>query len=175
MVSCDVQSCCPHPGSPASIPSRHPSGQGKSHLLFSVNNYWHLKGASGILAPIRRIPPRIRRSRSVITMMRSPRTLRHRPGPSRTSHRSSIPILIINGLLTNSCSIRRIRCSEICGRLMGGQSIWLFGSGELGIPILGLALPELAAGRAGCVTVVRGGTKGFLSLVVADESQLDED
>jgi hypothetical protein len=46
--------------------------------------------------------------------------------------------------------------------------------GEFSVAVA-LALPELAAGGAGCVAVVGGGAEGFLSLVVPDEGEFDED
>jgi hypothetical protein len=46
---------------------------------------------------------------------------------------------------------------------------------ELSVAVLGLALPEFALGGASGVAVVGGGAEGFLFLVVADETEFDED
>jgi hypothetical protein len=62
-------------------------------------------------------------------------------------------------------------CREMIGVLLGREST----GGEFGIAILGLALPELAPWGAGGVAIVGGGTEGFLFLVVADETEFDED
>jgi hypothetical protein len=59
--------------------------------------------------------------------------------------------------------------------LVSRERIRLFGGSELSIAVLGLALPELAAWGAGGVAIVGRGTEGFLSLVVADEGEFDED
>jgi len=89
-------------------------------------------------------------------------------------------ILAIRGLIAYS---RRISCiavthsarSSVSGQgigvLLGGETT----SSELGVTVFGLALPEFALGGAGCVAVVGGWAEGFLFLVVADESELDED
>lgn len=58
---------------------------------------------------------------------------------------------------------------------MGREGIRLLSSSELGVAVLGLALPELPARGAGRVAVVGGWTEGFLFLVVADEGEFDED
>ena len=84
-----------------------------------------------------------------------------------------ITILVIGRLLTNCRGFRSVWGAEISGRLTGRESVRLLS--KLSIAVLGLTLPELAAWGAGDVAVVRGGTEGFLFLVVADEDQLDED
>jgi hypothetical protein len=57
------------------------------------------------------------------------------------------------------------------GVLLGRETT----GGEFGVAILELALPELALWGAGGVAVVGGGTEGFLFLVVADETEFNED
>jgi hypothetical protein len=61
---------------------------------------------------------------------------------------------------------------------VAGQGIGLFAAGEvLGVVgrALGFALPELAAGGAGCVAVVGGRTEGLFFLVMFHEEDLHED
>lgn len=63
---------------------------------------------------------------------------------------------------------------------MGGESIGVFLSseatgGKFSITVPGLALPELPAWGASSVTVIGGGTKCFLSLVMSDEGEFYEE
>lgn len=111
--------------------------------------------------------------------MRSPGALRDSTQATGSSASTTchirLAVLAINGLMTNSCSVRGIRGSEIGGRLVRGQSIGLL-SIELGIAgVLGLALPELPAWGPGGVAVVGGGAESLLFLVMADEHEFDED
>ena len=141
-----------------------------------MSSHWNLplKGSGCILTSIRGISTRRRMS---LIPMRSPGALRdstQATGTSTTRH-IRLAILVINGVMTNSRSVRGIRGSEIGGRLVRGQSIGLL-SIKLGIAgVLGLALPELPAWRAGGVAVVGGGAESLLFLVMADEHEFDED
>jgi len=85
---------------------------------------------------------------------------------------SSVTIFLVRSLISDSRSISgvagsHIRRSSVCGKSIGvlleiGGTLWL-------------ALPELALGRAGCVTVVGGGAESALLAAVADEAEFDED
>ena len=111
---------------------------------------------------IRLVPPscRSRSGRLIPILLRSHRTTPHR-------HRA-VPILVVHGLTPDSRGIRRVRGAHVGRRGVDGQ---LVASGVLGVAgVLGLALPELAFGRAGGVAVVGGGAEGALFATVSDEA-----
>ncbi len=58
---------------------------------------------------------------------------------------------------------------------MEWESIGLLSRSEFGVTVLGLALPELALRRAGCVAIVWRGAESTLFAAVLDEAVLDED
>jgi hypothetical protein len=115
----------------------------------------------------------VRRSRSRIS--RRSRSLRLRGDRVRRS------ILAIHRLIAYSRGISGIRVSDLARRRVGREHIRVMflssetTGAELSVAVLGLALPEFALGGAGGVAVVGGGAEGFLFLVVADETEFDED
>ena len=91
---------------------------------------------------------------------------------SCTSH-VGVLVLVVCGLVTDGCRFGRIAGPEICGGLVRREGVGLLAGAELSVAVLGLSLPELAAGRAGRVAVVGGGPEGFLLLVVAHEGDFE--
>ena len=134
-------------------------------MQFPSSHYNTLKGTSSILTSIWLVPARVGSRRSLVPI-RGTGGMRN---TTNTTRHIGIAILVINGLLSDRRGIGCIRRAEISGSLVGRECIRLLSS-KLSITVLGLALPELAAGGAGGVAVVGGWTEGFLLLVVADKS-----
>ena len=114
----------------------------------------------------------VRRSRSLMIIIWSPIhswSLRINVSQPSMRNRRSVAIFVVDRLLTNSRSVRSVAGSHIMRSSVSWQRIWLLN--VIGVIGLRLALPEFAAGGAGCVAIVWGWTVGLLFAVVFDEEE----
>ncbi len=126
----------------------------------------------------------MRRGRSLVSIATvsisiSIRSTSNRSGRCRhvngISISSRVAVLVHDRLIANSggiCSIRGAHISR-CG--VEWESIGFLSISEFGVTVIGLALPEFALRRAGCVAIVWRWAKSALFAAVLDEAVLDED